>query len=247
MNKFLREVAQERDVWQTASNFQQSQMGKSHMANFQESRVAMVDCQVRPSDVTRYTVIDAMLTVPREAFVPQAYQSVAYADQHIPLSEGRVLLDPRVCGKMLDALALTKDDLVLDIGCGLGYVAALAGQMSEAVVAVEELDELADHAEQALIAQEADNVVLEKGRLANGSSEHGPYDAIIIEGAVETVPDQILEQIKEDGRIAAIFMDGKVGQCKIGKRAAGQVTWLRAFDATAPVLVDFAQEKAFEF
>ncbi len=221
--------------------------GPRTMTNFLESRIAMVDCQIRPSDVTRYNVIDAMLSVPREAFVPQIYRDVAYADKHVPLGEGRVVLEPRVCGKMLDALALTNRDLVLDIGCGLGYMAALAGQMAEAVVAVEEIEDLAEQASQALVAGESDNVVVETGSLVEGSPEHGPYDAMIIEGAVHTVPDTILDQLKEDGRIAAIFMDGQVGQCKIGKKAAGQVTWRRVFDATAPVLVDFAQEKAFEF
>ena len=217
------------------------------MTNFLQSRIAMVDCQVRPSDVTRYTVIDAMLSVPREAFVPQQFRNVAYAGEHIPMSGNRVVLDPRVTGKMLDVLALTQNDLVLDVGCGLGYIAALAGQMSEAVIAVEADEGLAALASEALAGIEADNVMVSTGDLAGGDPAHGPYDAIIIEGGVEAVPDALLGQLKENGRIAAIFMDGTVGQCHLGRMAGGRVTWRRAFDATAPVLDGFAREKAFEF
>jgi len=217
------------------------------MTNFLEARISMVDCQVRPSDVTRYTVIDAMLSVPREAFVPQMYRNVAYMGEHIPLSAHRVVLDPRVTGKLLDGLALTPDDLVLDVGCGLGYIAALAGQMSEAVIALESDDDLANQATDHLATAEADNVVMVRGDLTQGAAMHGPYDAIIIEGGVESVPDAILSQLKEDGRIAAIFMSGTVGQCRIGKMTSGRVTWRRAFDATAPILDGFALEKAFEF
>ncbi len=206
----------------------------------------MVDCQVRPSDVTRYTVIDAMLRVPREEFVPQTYRNVAYAGEHIPLANGRVLLDPRVTGKMLDALALTDDNLVLDIGCGFGYIAALCGQMAEAVIAVEADTDMAAQAVDILAAQEADNVVVVEAGLLEGAPTHGPYDAVLIEGAVEMVPESILSQIKENGRIAAIFMDGTVGQCRIGRMSGGQVTWRRAFDATATVLEGFEREKAFE-
>ncbi len=217
------------------------------MTNYETARTAMVDCQVRPSDVTRYTVIDAMLSTKREAFVPSQLRDVAYAGDHIPLGEGRVVLDPRVTGKMLDVLALTKDDLVLDIGCGHGYIAALCGHMAEAVIAVDAQDAFVAAATQALVAHEADNVVVEKAELTEGTPAHGPYDAILIEGAVETVPDALLAQLKEGGRIAAIFLDGDVGQCRLGVMSGGAVTWRRAFDATAPLLPGFSVEKAFVF
>ena len=217
------------------------------MASFDQARIAMVDCQVRPSDVTRYTVIDAMLRVPRENFVPQNFRSVAYAGDHIPLGPGRVVLDPRVTGKLLDLLALTKDDLVLDIGCGYGYLAALAGQMAQAVIGVEDNTELATQAQDALVALEADNVVIETGALVDGAPDHGPYDAIFIEGGVEEVPSTILGQLKENGRVAAIFIDGNVGSCRVGRMSGGSVTWLSAFDATAPLLDGFSKEKVFEF
>jgi len=217
------------------------------MTNFQQARIAMVDCQVRPSDVTRYTVIDAMLSVPREQFVPPQFRNVAYAGEHIPLGGSRVILDPRVTGKMLDALALTQDDLVLDVACGTGYIAALAGQMAEAVIALEADEDIAAQASEVLTGIEADNVVVHTGSLTDGADMHGPYDAVLIEGGVEVVPETILSQLKENGRIAAIFMDGNVGQCRLGRMSQGQVTWRRAFDATAPVLEGFAREKAFEF
>ena len=217
------------------------------MATFDQARTAMVDCQVRPSDVTRYPVIDAMLRVPRETFVPQSHRNVAYAGDHIPLGPGRVVLDPRVTGKLLDLLALTEDDLVLDIGCGYGYLAALAGEMAQAVIGLESDAEMAAQAQSNLVAYEADNVVVETGPLVGGASDHGPYDAILIEGGVEMVPEAISDQLKEDGRIAAIFVDGNVGNCRIGRMSGGRVTWRSAFDATAPLLDGFAKEKVFEF
>jgi len=107
------------------------------MADFQDARIAMVDCQVRPSDVTNYSVIEAMLSVPREDLVPSQFRNVAYAGEHIPLSADRVVLDPRVAAKMLDAAAVRPENLVLDVGCGYGYMAALLGRMSEVVIAIE--------------------------------------------------------------------------------------------------------------
>ena len=105
------------------------------MTDFNAARIAMVDCQVRPSDVTRYPIIEAMLNVAREEFVPPSLRNVAYAGDHIPLAPGRVVLDPRVMGKMLDLAEIQPSDLVLDIGSGLGYGTALMGHMGEAVVA----------------------------------------------------------------------------------------------------------------
>ena len=217
------------------------------MIDFQDARTAMVDCQVRPSDVTKYTIIDAMLTVPREIFVPQQFRNVAYAGEHIPLTDGRVVLDPRVTGKMLDALALAPEDLVLNIGCGMGYMAALIGRMTEAVIALEADEDLAGQAAELLMQSEADNVVVEHGPLQEGAPQHGPYDVIVIEGAIEVLPAGLETQLKEGGRIAAIFSEGAIGQCRVGLLKNGAITWRRAFDATAPILVGFEREKSFDF
>lgn len=217
------------------------------MTDFAAAREAMVDRQVRPADVTLYPIIEAMLEVPREDFVPPALRPVAYVGEHVPLGPGRVLLDPRVFAKLLDALNVGPSDLVLDVGCGLGYSTAVLARMAEAVVALEEDPGFAADAEAALAAHSVDNAVVQAGPLAAGDPEHGPFDAILIEGAIEVLPAALAEQLKPGGRIAAIVVDGTRGQARLGLRTETGVTWRRSFDATAPVLPGFAAAKAFEF
>ncbi len=217
------------------------------MIDFAAAREAMVDCQVRPSDVTRYPIILAMLDVPREEFVPEALRAVAYLGEHVPLGRGRVVLDPRVFAKMLDAIDIGPNDLVLDVGSGLGYSAAVIARMAEAVIALEEDAGLAAAAEATLAGRGVDNAVIEVAPLAAGVPEHGLYDAIVVEGGVERLPQALADQLKPGGRIVAIFMEGALGQARLGVRTEAGIAWRRAFDATAPVLPGFAAEKAFEF
>jgi protein-L-isoaspartate(D-aspartate) O-methyltransferase len=215
------------------------------MTDFAARREAMVDGQVRPSDVTKFPIIEGMLTIPREVFVPDAMRDIAYVGDHVELGGGRVVLDPRVLAKMLDALDIGLSDLVLDIGPALGYSSAVVAHMAEAVVALEEDPAMAEEAHTLLVGQSADNVAVIAGPLAEGAARHGPYDAILIEGGVEAVPEPILDQLKEGGRIAALFMDGPLGQVRIGVKAGGRVSWRFAFNATAPVLPGFAREREF--
>lgn len=217
------------------------------MSDFTARRVMMVDTQVRPSDVTKFPIIDAMLTVPREAFVPAAQREAAYMGENLDLGQGRVLLEPRTLAKMLDALAITKDELVLDIGCAMGYSAAVIAHMAEAVVAVEEDEAMAAEAQEALVEAGADNVVMHVGPLTEGGAAHGPYDVIVIEGGVDHVPPMILDQLKDGGRIAALFMEGALGEVRVGYKNGGQVSWRMAFNASAPVMDGFKREAAFHF
>lgn len=217
------------------------------MIDFAAAREAMVDCQVRPSDVTRYAIIQAMLHVPRENYVPAALRAVAYLGDNVPLGRGRVVLDPRVFAKMLDAVDIGPADLVLDVGSGLGYSTAVIARLAEAVIALEEDETLAKEAEATLVAQGVDNAVLEIAALADGVPEHGLYDAIVVEGGVERLPQAIEDQLKPDGRIVAVFMHGNSGHARLGLKTATGIAWRRVFDATAPVLPGFAAAKAFEF
>lgn len=217
------------------------------MTDFDASRTMMVDTQIRPSDVTKFPIIDSMLTVEREAFVPASKKDVAYADGSIDLGDGRYLLEPRSLAKMLDALDIQKEELVLDIGCGMGYSSAVMSRIGEAVVAVEQSDALAREAQAVLSQQSADNVAVIVGDLAEGVAQHGPYDVIAIQGGVAQIPQAVQDQLKEGGRIAAIFMDGALGECRIGYKSQGKLTWRMSFNATAPILDGFGAETAFQF
>ena len=217
------------------------------MIDFAAAREAMVDRQVRPADVTLYPIIEAMLAVPREDFVPASWRPVAYLGEHVPIAAGRVLLDPRVFAKLLDALNPGPSDLVLDLGCGYGYSTAVLARMAEAVVALEEDPGLAAEAEALLAAHAVDNAVVQTGPLALGDPDHGPFDAILVEGAIETLPETVAGQLKPGGRIAAIFAADAAGQARLGLRTEQGITWRRLFDATAPLLPGFQAAKAFEF
>lgn len=215
------------------------------MPDFAARRTMMVDNQVRPSDVTKLPIIKAMLNVPRERYVPGALSEAAYVGETLDLGNGRVLLEPRTLAKMLDALNLSPRDLVLDIAAGLGYGAAVMARMAEAVIAVESEEAMADDAEAALQTCGATNVVFERGAPSEGAAEHGPYDAIIIEGGIEAFPDALAGQLKEHGRVAAIFMSGALGTVRIGIKNDGKIHWRDAFNASAPVLPGFEAVREF--
>jgi len=215
------------------------------MPDFSARRVMMVDNQIRPSDVTRYDVIAAFLAVSREAHVPDALREAAYLGENLPLAPGRVVLDPRTLAKLLDGLDIQRSELVLDIGTGLGYSAAVIAHLAEAVVAVEEDPALAAEAEAILGRGRADNVAVIVAPLAAGSEKHGPYDVIVVQGGVEAMPDAIAAQLKDGGRIGCVFMEGGLGVVRIGTRRGDGIVWRDAFNAAAPVLPGFARKRAF--
>jgi protein-L-isoaspartate(D-aspartate) O-methyltransferase len=205
----------------------------------------MVDTQVRPSDVTKFPIIDAMLSVPREAYVPATMHEAAYIGENLDIAADRVVLEPRTFGKMLDALMIDVGDVVLDIACGLGYSTAVLAQMCDFVVAVEDDDERAAQAQKTLSEQGVDNAAVMTGALTEGSAKSGPYDIIMVQGAVHSVPDALLDQLREGGRIACIFAEGALGVVRIGLKIDGTVNWRFAFNAGAPVLTGFAKQAAF--
>ncbi len=215
------------------------------MTDFAARRTMMVDTQVRPADVTKFPIIDAMLSVPREAFVPAAVREAAYLGENLDMGEGCLMLDPRTLAKMLDALEIEGDDLVLDIGSAYGYSAAVIARMAEAVVGVEENAVIVEEAQRTLAAHGADNVIMHQGALNAGAPDHGPYDVITLQGAVEYLPEAITDQLKEGGRIACLFMEGALGQVRIGYRIEGRLSWRYAFNAGAPVLPGFERHAAF--
>ena len=217
------------------------------MADFKTRRTLMVDTQVRPSDVTKFPIIDALLTIPREDFVPDAKRDAAYIGENIDIGGGRVLLEPRTLAKMLDAADVQRGDVVLDLGCGLGYSTAVLAHMAEFVVAVEDNAERVEEAQANLLAHGIDNAAVFEGVLAEGAAKNAPYDLIMLQGAVEDVPSALVEQVKEGGRIVAIFAEGALGVVRMGRKIDGVMTWRMIFNASAPVLPGFAKEAAFTF
>ncbi len=215
------------------------------MSSFASRRTTMVDTQIRPMDVTKYPVLDALQDVPRELYVPDNQKDAAYAGTNLPLGGGRVVLEPRTLAKMLESLDIQPDEMVLDIGSGLGYSAAVIARLAEAVIALEEDESLASEAEATLSAEAVDNVAVVTGSLCEGAAQHSPYDVIVLQGGVAELPGVIEDQLKEGGRIACLFMEDALGAVKIGYKLDGRVNWRFGFNAGAPVLPGFEGNAAF--
>jgi len=213
--------------------------------DFAARRTMMVDTQVRPSDVTKFPIIDAMLSVPREAFVPVGLREAAYVGENLALGSGRVMLEARTLGKILDGLMIEPNHVALDLGCGLGYSTAVLAQMCDFVVAVEDNDTRATIAQETLSEHGVDNAAVMTGPLAEGSAKSGPYDIITVQGAVEQVPAALLAQLRDGGRIACIFAEGALGVVRVGHKIDGIVNWRFLFNAGAPVLAGFEKETTF--
>jgi protein-L-isoaspartate(D-aspartate) O-methyltransferase len=205
----------------------------------------MVDTQVRPSDVTKFPIIDAMLSVPREAYVPDDQKEAAYVGENLALAGDRVILEPRTFAKLLDILDIQPNEVVLDLGAGLGYSTAVLAHIADFVVGVEAHSELATDAQATLSEQGVDNAAIMEGPLNEGAEKSGPYDVVILQGSAEVVPDAILAQIKDGGRIAALFAEGALGVARIGYKLDGRINWRDAFNANAPVLSGFEKKEAF--
>ncbi len=216
------------------------------MGDANQLRINMVDGQVRPSDITDRRIIRAMLEVPREAFVPADVQGLAYCDGDIPLGpEGRVLLAPRVFAKLVQLAELGDRDNVLVVGSGTGYGAAVLAGFADRVVALEADAGL--HAAAAGQLQDRDfkRVNPIHGPLADGYAQGGPYDVILIEGAVTDVPPELLQQLKDGGRLVGILANGRTGTATLWRRSGRSFGQVSGFDASAPTLQAFARKKDF--
>ena len=178
--------------------------------------------------------------------MPRQLRDTAYIGENLPLAAGRVILEPRTLAKMLDVLDIGNDELVLDIGCGLGYSTAVIARMAQAVIGLENDDSMAEDAQATLSDDDVDNAMVQLGPLEEGAAVHGPYDVIILQGAVEVLPQTLSEQLKENGRICAGFAQGALGVVRVGYMIDGQISWRDAFNAGAPVLEGFQSRAAFK-
>ena len=215
------------------------------MTDYTSRRTMMVDTQVRPSDVTKFPIIDAMLSVPREAYVPDNKREAAYIGENLAVDQTRVMLDPRTLAKMLEALDVRPSHVALDIGCGLGYSTAVLAHMCDFVVAIEDDEGRAQEAQSILSQQGVDNAAVMTAALPDGAAKSAPYDIILVQGGVEQMPDALLDQLRDGGRIAAVFHEGHLGIVRVGHKIDGTVNWRFSFNASAPVLAGFEKARVF--
>jgi protein-L-isoaspartate(D-aspartate) O-methyltransferase len=221
------------------------------MSAFSTARLKMVDGQVRTSDVTDSRIIDAMMELPREAFVPENKRALAYLDLDLDVSEGgaakRFLIKPVVTGKLLQAAEIKPTDTVLVAGCATGYVAALASKLAGQVTAIESDPSLAAKAKEVLAQLGLGNVTVRAADAAEGDPAGAPYDVIFLNGATEIVPDRLYSQLREGGRLVGVFAMTQPPRATLVTRSHGDFGNRALFDATVPVLPGLQRLPAFVF
>jgi protein-L-isoaspartate(D-aspartate) O-methyltransferase len=222
------------------------------MSNFALQRKNMVESQVRPSDVTDRRILRIMMEIPREQFVPPSARDLAYMEEHVCISGPadrypRYLMAPRVLAKLIQHLELGERDRVLDVGCGTGYSSAILAKIAQTVVAVESDADLAERATSALAAVGIDNVAVVVGPLAAGFPDKGPYEGILLNGAVPQVPKGLIEQLKDGGRLAGVVSDHTFGQGAQWRRLGASFDARPIFDAGVPRLPGFERKPQFVF
>ena len=222
------------------------------MSDFATARQKMVDGQVHPSDVTDIRILDAMLAVPREAFIPQNLRALAYLDLDLDISDGtsgkRFLIKPVVVAKMLQAAEIKATDHVLVAGCATGYTAALVARLAAQVTATEPDPTEAAKAKDVLAQLELKNVVFRPLAAAHGDPASGPYDVVVLDGATEVTPDRLYQQLKDGGRLVGVFALTKPPRAMIVTRSHGTDFGSRAlFDAVVPVLPGLERLPEFVF
>jgi len=216
--------------------------------DFAAARYTMIQHQIRTNRVTDPLVIAAMSELPRERFVPEELRGIAYVDEDIPLSGGRYLTEPLVTALMLQAAEVDADDVVLTIGCGTGYTAAILARMASAVVALESDAALAAQATATLAELELTTASVVTGPLRQGWPAQAPYDVVVFEGTIASVPPAIAEQVADGGRIVAMIGGERgVGSGTLLLRQGGTLSGRRLFDAATPWLPDFMPEPTFRF
>jgi protein-L-isoaspartate(D-aspartate) O-methyltransferase len=221
------------------------------MTDFSTARQKMVDSQVRPSDVTDLRIIDAMLAVPRELFVPENRRAMAYLDLDLDVSEAgspkRFLIKPAVLARMLQAAEIKDTDSVLIVGCATGYSAAVTAKLAGRVTATESEGSLAAGAAATLAKVGCGNVTARSGAAADGDAAGAPYDVIVLDGATEIVPDGLYEQLRQDGRLVGIFAKSRPQRAMLVTRSQNDFGHRALFDASAPVLPGLERLPAFVF
>ena len=216
--------------------------------NIEQARFNMIEQQIRPWEVLDPQVLDLLFVVKREDFVPAAYRNLAFADMEIPIGSGQVMLAPRVEARLLQELGIRQTDKVLEIGSGSGYMAALLAARADHVVTVESRPEIAEFARQNLERAGVANVTIEVGDGVNGWAQRGPYDVIVVSGALPSLPDTLLKQLRLGGRLAAIVGEAPVMEAQLVTCSAeGVYNTINLFETVVPALDSGNAKPGFSF
>lgn len=217
------------------------------MTDFENARHVMVESQLRTINVHDKPLLSQVLEVPRELFVPDERKALAYADvaHDLGAANGRCLADAGAFAKLVQLAGVTSDDIVLDIACGTGYSTAVLAGLANAVVALEDDQGLVEQADANLSKLEIGNAAVLKGELTAGVPAEAPFDVIVIEGEIEQVPQTLLDQLKEGGRLVAAVKRGPTASAELYVRAEGEITSRREFDIHMPELLVFRKPVEF--
>lgn len=215
------------------------------MPTAEQLRANMVAGQLRTNRVADERLVAALRAIPRETFVPETRRAFAYIDEDLPLGGGRFLMEPMVFGRLLDEAEVQPRDKVLIVGVGTGYSAAILARVAGQVVALEQDAALAATARQQLAA--LGNVKLVEGALTQGAAADGPYDLIVIEGAVDFIPDALVEQLSGNGRLVTVINDHGVGRGVVGRRSGTGFGVMPFMDAQVQPLPGFGRPASFTF
>ncbi len=211
------------------------------------ARKNMVENQIRTNRVTDPLVVQAMADVPREVFVPKAFKGVAYVDEDLALGGGRFLLEPLNMARLLQVAEIQETDVVLDVGCGTGYSAAVLAKMASTVVALESDEAMAEKATANLSELGLENAVVVSGPLREGYAKQAPYDVIFVNGAIPRVPEGLRAQLADGGRLVAVVMEQGSGRVSVTSRHGDAFGHTIAFDGNSPILKGFEPESSFVF
>jgi protein-L-isoaspartate(D-aspartate) O-methyltransferase len=216
--------------------------------DYAAARTAMVESQIRTNRVVDPAIVSALGDVPRELFVPAQLRSVAYVDEAVPLGRGRYLMEPLAFASLLQAAEIRPSDIVLDVGCATGYSSAVLTRLAATVVAVEEVPDFAREANRLLGELSVLNAAVMESRLTDGCPKQAPYDVIVIEGGVEEIPEGLLSQLGDGGRLVCIVLgSGGFGKGTLTTRVGASITRRAVFDAGTPLLPGFNRAPSFVF